>query len=86
MKYQVTAFEERPFPVGPEPDGGFNRTGQLVEVGIPQQNFEVREALLVRPYYLGEEIKFYEQPTARKSLVIDRVKYPMLSKILSKHF
>lgn len=76
MAKTVKAFEERPFPNGPEPDGGFNRTGQLLEVGIPEGvSFEMREALSVKPYYLGREKKFYEQISK---------KYPMLSKVLKK--
>lgn len=81
MKYPmlqiIRAFEDRPFPNAPEPDGGFNRMDQLIEVGIPDMNMnvEVKEALTVRPYYLGEEIKFYES--------LDGQQFPTLKKVLT---
>lgn len=73
MKNKILSYEERPYPVGPEPDGGFNRTGQLIQVGMPEMShIEVREALMVKPYYLGHEKKFYDT----------LMKYPTLAKIL----
>lgn len=73
----IKAYEERPFPVGPEPDGGFNKEDQLVEVGMPEMNrVELKEALLVRPYYLGEETRFMP----------DECKYPAMHRILKPEF
>lgn len=78
----VLAYSDTPFPVGPQNDASFNRSGQAFEVGIPGAPFEMREALLQRPYYLGREVKFYEQKPQKPKLELDGTKYPMLSRLL----
>lgn len=73
----IRAFEERPMPVGPEPDGNFDRENQMVEIGMPEMNtVPLKEALMVRPYYLDREEKFMPDP----------VKCPGLHRVLSPEF
>jgi hypothetical protein len=79
----VVAFSDTPFSSGPMNDESFNRAGQAVEVGIPGAPFQMREALLQRPYYLGKEIKFYEQKPAKPQRSLDASKYPMLCRLLA---
>jgi hypothetical protein len=73
LLHAILAFEDRPFPNGPEPDGGFNRIDQLVDVGMPEAPpVEIREALMVRPYYLGHEERWMP----------DACKFPATHKLL----
>lgn len=75
--HAILAFEERPMPVGPEPDGNFDRENQMVEIGMPEMNtVPLKEALMVRPYYLDREEKFMPDP----------VKCPGLHRVLSPEF
>lgn len=75
----ILAFEERPMPVAPEPDGSFDRENQVVEIGMPEMNnIPLKEALMVRPYYLDKEEKFMpcevQYPAMHRLLKAERYK------------
>jgi hypothetical protein len=86
MSDKAQAFEERPMPVAPEPDGSFDHQNQLVEIGMPEMNkVEIKEALMQRPYYLGKEKTYMpdckEYPAIQEEL--NQESYPALSKVLA---
>lgn len=55
-------------------DNSFDRPGQLMDVGIPHQPFQLKEGLLNRPYYLGREERFMPDPA----------KYPNIRKVMEE--
>lgn len=72
-KKEVKAFQDQPFTNAPDLDPGSHKTDQLVEVGLPETpQIEIREALMVRPYYLGNE----------KRWMPDACKFPAVHKML----
>lgn len=72
MSEKVKAYSDQAFTTSPSTDGGYNRIDQLADVGLPNTPFEMREALLQRPYYLGREKRFMP----------DAAKYPNIRKVM----
>lgn len=78
MKKLVRAYDESSNMQVQAPNEPKPMDSVMPEVGVPSQNFQAKEALMQRPYYLGLEKKY---PITASYFH----KYPFLQKILNKH-